>query len=295
MKKKYARKKKEHKDANRSGTSTKALEKAERGLQMYKFMHWMDRFIQPREGRTNIRSNVEKSNSNEEDDDEEMIPDENEIEDCEEHFITQKSSNQSRESDEEDEEEEGEVEEGEMGRQPINLEPPTESQITESQRKDSQRTEPKSSKSKKQKKQIQGANKASLIEEMEFSLMSKMNTHISNRERKRKLSEKEENQKKELSSEDIFCQALAMDLKQLPQYERCMAKHDLRNVLYKHQMAVMERQVQNYPFFGNGTVLSSPVISPSNRQQSVSNSFSSPPQTPLSQTPMPQTQSSWMS
>ena len=257
---------------------------------MYKFMHWMDRFIQPREGRTNIRSNVEKSNSNKEDDDEEMIPDENKIEDCEEHFITQKNSNQSRESDEEDEEEEEE-----MGRQPINLEPPTEAQITESQRKDSQRTEPKSSKSKKQKKQIQGANKASLIEEMEFSLMSKMNTHISNRERKRKLSENEENQKKELSSEDIFCQALAIDLKQLPQYERCMAKHDLRNVLYKHQMAVMERQVQNYPFFGNGTVLSSPVISPSNQQQSVSNSFSSPPQTPLSQTPMSQTQSSWMS
>ena len=106
----------------------------------------MDRFIQPREGRTNIRSNVEKSNSNEEDDDEETIPDENEIEDCEEHFITQKNSNQSRESDEEDEEEEGEM------RRQLNLEPPTESQITESQRKDSQRTEPKSSKSKKQKK-----------------------------------------------------------------------------------------------------------------------------------------------
>ena len=44
------RKKKEFKDANRSSTSTKALEKTEKALEQYKFMQWMDGFIQPRDG-----------------------------------------------------------------------------------------------------------------------------------------------------------------------------------------------------------------------------------------------------
>jgi hypothetical protein len=54
------RKRKEFKEANRSGTSTKALEKAEKALDQYKFLNWMDGFIQPRDGRTNIKSTVDK-------------------------------------------------------------------------------------------------------------------------------------------------------------------------------------------------------------------------------------------
>lgn len=54
------RKKKEFKDANRSGTSTKALEKTEKALEQYKFMQWMDGFIQPRDGRTNLKTTSER-------------------------------------------------------------------------------------------------------------------------------------------------------------------------------------------------------------------------------------------
>ena len=81
----------------------------------------------------------------------------------------------------------------------------------------------------KRKKQIQGAAKESLLEGMEFSLMSKMNSQMSERERRKQ--EKREDPKKGLDSEDVFCQALDLDLKQLPMYERCIAKHELRNVV----------------------------------------------------------------
>ena len=50
------RKKKEfRRDANRSGTSMNALEKAEKALQQYRFMEWMSSFIQSRDERTNIK------------------------------------------------------------------------------------------------------------------------------------------------------------------------------------------------------------------------------------------------
>ena len=52
--------KKEFRDANRSDTSTNALEKAEKALQQYRFMEWMSSFIQPRDGRTNIKKVSDK-------------------------------------------------------------------------------------------------------------------------------------------------------------------------------------------------------------------------------------------
>ena len=65
------RKKKEFRDANRSGTSAKALEKAEKALQQYRFMEWMSRFIQPRDGRTNIKTvSDNRNNTNEPEKDE---------------------------------------------------------------------------------------------------------------------------------------------------------------------------------------------------------------------------------
>ena len=56
------RKKKEFRDANRSGTSTNALEKAEKALQQYRFMECMSSFIQPRDGRTNIKKVSDNKN-----------------------------------------------------------------------------------------------------------------------------------------------------------------------------------------------------------------------------------------
>ena len=54
--------------------------------------------------------------------------------------------------------------------------------------------------------------------------MSKMNSRMSEREKRKQ--EKREDPKKGLDSGDVFCQALALDLKQLPMYERCITKQN---------------------------------------------------------------------
>ena len=56
-------KKKEFRDANRSGTSTNALEKAEKALEQYRFTEWMSSFIQQRNGRTNIKKVSDNKNN----------------------------------------------------------------------------------------------------------------------------------------------------------------------------------------------------------------------------------------
>ncbi|XP_066936946.1 uncharacterized protein [Clytia hemisphaerica] len=42
--------------------------------------------------------------------------------------------------------------------------------------------------------------------------------------------------------DEIFCKGLVLDLKELPLYERLHAKQEMRNVLFKYQIAVMEKQ-----------------------------------------------------
>ena len=64
MKKKYQRKKKDLKDANKSGTSTEVISKAQKSLRPYEFMKWLDDFIQTRQGRSNLPAKVQ---GNEED------------------------------------------------------------------------------------------------------------------------------------------------------------------------------------------------------------------------------------
>lgn len=46
----------------------------------------------------------------------------------------------------------------------------------------------------------------------------------------------------EENKEDLFCRSLAADLKDLPPYERCTAKNEISNVVFKYQMAVMNTQ-----------------------------------------------------
>ena len=73
------------------------------------------------------------------------------------------------------------------------------------------------SKSKKGKAPFKGAAKDALLEEMEFAMLSKINSRRNERDKRQQNKGKVE--KKELDSEDVFwCQALAFDLKQLPYY-----------------------------------------------------------------------------
>ena len=51
---KYNRRKKNFKDVNRSGTSSNKLQKAEKDLNEYAFLFWLDNFIYERKGRSNL-------------------------------------------------------------------------------------------------------------------------------------------------------------------------------------------------------------------------------------------------
>ena len=65
LKKKYLRKKREVKEASRSGTSSGMVSKVEKALQQYEFMRWLDGFVQAREGRSNLPTRVVESEETE--------------------------------------------------------------------------------------------------------------------------------------------------------------------------------------------------------------------------------------
>ena len=149
------RKKKEFRDANRSGTSTNALEKVEN-----RFMEWMSSFIQPRDGRTNIKKVSDNKNNTSEPEKDELEKNEDDEEgmslDEEDTLDNWKQPNQSFSQRKEDEE--------------VCVEDKS--------------PEPDGpSKSKKGKAPIKGAAKDALLEEMEFSMLSKINSRMNERDK----------------------------------------------------------------------------------------------------------------
>ena len=149
------RKKKEFRDANRSGTSTNALEKVEN-----RFMEWISSFIQPRDGRTNIKKVSDNKNNTSEPEKDELEKNEDDEEgmslDEEDTLDNWKQPNQSFSQRKEDEE--------------VCVEDKS--------------PEPDGpSKSKKGKAPIKGAAKDALLEEMEFSMLSKINSRMNERDK----------------------------------------------------------------------------------------------------------------
>ena len=149
------RKKKEFRDANRSGTSTNALEKVEN-----RFMEWMSSFIQPRDGRTNIKKVSDNKNNTSEPEKDELEKNEDDEEgmslDEEDTLDNWKQPHQSFSQRKEDEE--------------VCVEDKS--------------PEPDGpSKSKKGKAPIKGAAKDALLEEMEFSMLSKINSRMNERDK----------------------------------------------------------------------------------------------------------------
>ena len=50
---------------------------------------------------------------------------------------------------------------------------------------------------------------------------------------------------KQENEEELFGRTLAFELKQLPQYEKMMAKHELRSVMFKYQMMAIQKNMGN--------------------------------------------------
>ena len=184
MKKKYLRKRKELKDAKKSGTSADVVEKAERLFKPYSFLSWLDNYVQAREGRTNIPRNGAQ----------------------EEVEIDAMATAENRPEEEEVEE------------QSLIEEPPKLSRKMAG----------------KKRPQMSQSSKDAHMNEMEFSLMNSLRETIA--ERRKQTSQKEDD------ADDLFCRTLASELKELPNMAKCMAKNEIRNVIFKYQMSVMRNQ-----------------------------------------------------
>ena len=62
-------------------------------------------------------------------------------------------------------------------------------------------------------------------------------------EKRRKVSQKEDD------GENLFCKALASELKELPKIAKCMAKNEIRNVIFIYQMSAMKNQNEGFAVF----------------------------------------------
>ena len=97
----------------------------------------------------------------------------------------------------------------------------------------------------------------------------------------RKSDQQKSEKRTQPDGEELFAQALALDLKQLPRYGRCIAKGELRGIIMKHQMAVLEKQMcASYGSAPSDNRMSSSASYSKHLQGMLS--FSSPPQTPNS-------------
>ena len=59
------------------------------------------------------------------------------------------------------------------------------------------------------------------------------------------INEKSQPVLKEENEKELFGRTLAFELKQLPQYEKVMAKHEPRSVMFKYQMIVVQNNMGN--------------------------------------------------
>ena len=89
------------------------------------------------------------------------------------------------------------------------------------------------------KRKLKESSRSALLEDMEFSICSDIRDMVKLR------NEKSWPVLKEESKEELFGRTLAFELKQLPQYGKVMAKHELRSVMFKYQMMAIQKNVGN--------------------------------------------------
>ena len=89
------------------------------------------------------------------------------------------------------------------------------------------------------KRKLNESSKSALLENMEFSICSDIRDMVKLRNEKSRPVLEEE------SEEELFGRTLAFELKQLPQYEKVMAKHELRSVMFKYQMIAIQKNMGN--------------------------------------------------
>lgn len=244
------RKKRDFEDVTNSTNISKlVLQRSEKSLQQYQFMSWLDRFIQPRESRKSLVNRAHKMSQNNytEHDDQynrnEHYEGYHAINDFQHATTVAAAGGDSVSYHGNADEQNGEramtpesgEHEGLHGNQ-LMASDADQRELTGLSNAKRPRTDdavraPTPSTTREQS-----------MDEIELSLISKLISRMNQREQNKHHQQSESNSTKEIDGEDLFCQALASDLKQLPFYQRCAAKHDLQNVLFKHQMEAMEHR-----------------------------------------------------
>ena len=182
--------------------------KAEKAIREYGFLNWLDSFVQPRSNIVKRHARVEEEESNEED------------EECDAQGLDDEANigyDESNYEEERGDEEESGAESGSESLGSIVYAPTQDSQqsqklpTVEKNRKGHSKRSLKEKSSnvslKKLKKGVQGSVKEALLEKMEFSVISKMNSRLNDRSKRK--GEKKENVKPDI--EDVFCQTLALE------------------------------------------------------------------------------------
>eukprot|EP00112_Aurelia_sp_Birch-Aquarium-sp1_P009320 Seg2053.12 transcript_id=Seg2053.12/GoldUCD/mRNA.D3Y31 product="hypothetical protein" protein_id=Seg2053.12/GoldUCD/D3Y31 len=205
FKKRYLKKRNALKKANRSGTSSVAVEKAKNDLEPYKFFSWIDDFLKPR----NTKSNVQEG------DQESVASHVSTLEDPEEGIF---DSDEDINDTERVVEHEDEVRHDERQTFEKDIEPPV-----------------KKRKQSKEQKGKSNPSKLSPIEEKQLRLMEEMERDILNDRRSQEGA-------KAKDAVDTFCDSLASELRQFSERERCIIKHEINNVILKFQMAKFQSQ-----------------------------------------------------
>ena len=106
------------------------------------------------------------------------------------------------------------------------------------------------------KRKLKASSRSALLEDMEFSICSDIRDMVKLR------NEKSWPVLKEESKEELFGRTLAFELKQLPQYGKVMAKHELRSVMFKYQMMAIQKNMGNEIYSPQSNVNYTNFVSP---------------------------------
>lgn len=244
LKKRYLKKKSNVRNSKRSGTSAEAVEKAEKEFRPYQFLTWLDPFIQLRESRSTVTKSVSV---------------ESQLSDNEKDEVYLDDFDPCVDSERIDEamDEEG---------NPDSQVTPAEKTIKEVQNKKRKGTQSSNLEGRKKIKEQNKGTKDAYMDDMELSLFKSI---------KKDICESNQEIKKVDDGEDLFCKALAEDIKQLPSREKFMAKHEIRNVLFKYQMAALQTHHHHQPL--NSTASFSQQDEESFTPPLTPNTFMSPP------------------
>ena len=189
LKKKYARKKKELKASDRSGTSTEAVAKAQKAFQPYEFLNWLDGFMQTRQGRSNLPV---KSQSTEED----LFFEDEESTELSPAMVTPNEENQFDDAlNVTEQEEQPTVVENAGKKQRPGIKVAARENLTDDM--DQEQRKVVNTAGKKKRPGIKGAARENLMEDMEFSLIRTLQEKVSNKR-------KAEDTIKDESNEDLF-------------------------------------------------------------------------------------------